>query len=133
MKKLVILFFILLNLSAISQSTVNIIPKPVELTQKTGYFNLNKSTVIIANTASKHNADMLNFYLKKFYGFTLQIKNISPYQNVKNVITIGTLYPGDRKKDQYTFNIQGNKINIGGTSNGAVILWYSNIASVVAN
>ncbi len=120
MKKLFILFFILMNLSAISQSTINIIPKPVELTQKTGYFNLNRSTVIIANTASKHNADMLNFYLKKFYGFTLQVKNISPYQNVKNVITLGTLYPGDRKKDQYFLNVEGNKISIGGTSSAGL-------------
>src|SRR5664279_3392970 len=104
MRNLIIFFFILMNLSAISQTTINIIPKPVQLTQKTGYFNLNKSTVIIANTASKHNADMLNFYLKKFYGLTLSVKNISPYQNVKNAIVIGTLYPGDRKKDQYYLN-----------------------------
>ncbi len=120
MKKLIILFFILMNLSAISQTTISIIPKPVELTQKSGYFNLNKSTVIIANTAAKHNADMLNFYLKKFYGFTLQVKNVSPNQSLKNVISLGIIYPGDRKKDQYTLNIQGNKISIGGTSNEAI-------------
>ena len=116
MKKLITFFLILINLSAIAQTNINIIPKPVELTQKTGYFNLNKSTVIIANTAAKHNADMLNFYLKKLYGFTLPIKNISPYQNVKNVISLGILYPGDRKKDQYYLSVESNKINIGGVS-----------------
>ena len=113
MKKLIIFFLIVVNLSAISQTTINILPKPVELTQKTGYFNLSKSTVIIANTASKHNADMLNFYLKKFYGFTLQVKNTPQYQNARNVIGLGTSYAGNRKKDQYTLNIKGNKINIG--------------------
>src|SRR5450631_2109892 len=120
MKKLITFFLILINLSAIAQTNINIIPKPVELTQKTGYFNLNKSTVIIANTAAKHNADMLNFYLKKLYGFTLSIKNISPYQNVKNVISLGILYPGDRKKDQYYLSVESNKINIGGVSNEAL-------------
>jgi hexosaminidase len=116
MKKLIFVFLIVLNLSAISQATINIIPKPVELTQKSGYFNLNKSTIIIANSAARHNADMLNFYLKKFYGFTLSIKNISPYQNIKNVITLGIVYPGDRKKDQYSLNIESNKISIGGVN-----------------
>jgi len=120
MKNLILFFLIVMNLSAISQTPINIIPKPVQLTQKTGYFNLNKSTVIIANTASRHNADMLNFYLKKFYGFTLSVKNISSNQNVKNAISLGLLYPGDREKDQYTLNIQGNKISIGGTSNEAI-------------
>ena len=120
MKNLILFFLIVMNLSAISQTPINIIPKPVQLTQKTGYFNLNKSTVIIANTASRHNADMLNFYLKKFYGFTLPVKNISSNQNVKNAISLGLLYPGDREKDQYTLNIQGNKISIGGTSNEAI-------------
>ena len=120
MKNLILFFLIVMNLSAISQTPINIIPKPVQLTQKTGYFNLNKSTVIIANTASRHNADMLNFYLKKFYGFTLSVKNISSNQKVKNAISLGLVYPGDRNKDQYTLNIQGNKISIGGTSNEAI-------------
>ena len=120
MKNLILFFLIVMNLSAISQTPINIIPKPVQLTQKTGYFNLNKSTVIIANTASRHNADMLNFYLKKFYGFTLPVKNISSNQKVKNAISLGLVYPGDRNKDQYTLNIQGNKISIGGTSNEAI-------------
>jgi hexosaminidase len=116
MKKLIISFFFLVNLSAIAQTNINITPKPVELTQKTGYFNLSKSTVIIANTAAKHNADMLNFYLKKWYGFTLPVKNISPNQNIKNVISLGIVYPGDRKKDQYNLSVESNKINIGGVS-----------------
>ena len=120
MKKSIFIFLIALNLSAISQTTINIIPKPVELTQKSGYFNLNKSTIIIANSAAKHNADMLNLYLKKFYGFTLSVKNISPYQNVKNAITLGILYPGDRKKDQYSLNIESNKISIGGVNGEAL-------------
>jgi len=117
MKNLILFFLIVMNLSAISQTPINIIPKPVQLTQKTGYFNLNKSTVIIANTASRHNADMLNFYLKKLYGFKLSVKNISPYQNVKNIIFLGLPYPENYKKDQYNLSIESNKIAINAASN----------------
>ena len=121
MKKLIIPFFTLVNLSVIAQTNINIIPKPVELNQRDGYFSLTKSTVIVANSAAKHNADMLNFYLKKFYGFKLSIKNISPSQNVKNVIILlSGFHPGDRKKDQYELSISSNKINIGGTSNAGL-------------
>jgi len=117
MKNLILFFLIVMNLSAISQTPINIIPKPVQLTQKTGYFNLNKSTVIIANTASRHNADMLNFYLKKLYGFKLSVKNISPCQNVKNIIFLGLPYPENYKKDQYNLSIESNKIAINAASN----------------
>ena len=70
MKKLIIPFFILANLSAIAQTNINIIPRPVELTQKAGYFNLNKSTVIIANTAAKHNAECELLFEKIIWIYT---------------------------------------------------------------
>ena len=68
MKKIVTFFLgftLLANLSAISQTNISIIPKPAELTQGSGSFNLGTSTVIIANPTAKHDAEMLNFYLKK--------------------------------------------------------------------
>ncbi len=110
MKNTLFSFLILFNLSALSQTPVGIIPKPVEITQKNGYFNLNKSTIIIANSSVKHNADMLNYYLKKFYGFTLSAKNISPYQNTKNVISLGLVYPEGMKRDQYYVSVESNKM-----------------------
>ena len=78
MKKLIIPFFILANLSAIAQTNINIIPRPVDVMEKNGYFNFTKSALIVANSYVRHNADMLNFYLQKFYGFTLDVKSISP-------------------------------------------------------
>ena len=63
---------------------------------------------------------MLNFYLKKFYGFTLAVKNISPSANEKNYITLDLLKPGERKKDEYEITVEANKINIGGVSNEAL-------------
>lgn len=120
MKKITFLFSILISLSAMAQKNINIIPKPVELTVHSGTFHLNHSTIIIANSYAKHDALMLNFYLKKLYGFTLSVKNISPYKNVKNAITLGLIKPDERKKDEYDMSIDADKIDIMGASHEAV-------------
>ncbi|MDQ6903262.1 MAG: beta-N-acetylhexosaminidase [Bacteroidota bacterium] len=120
MKKIIFIFATLLSLSAISQTTLNIIPMPVELKMETGQFSFSKSTVIVAGAAEKHNAVMLNFYLKKLYGYTLPVKSISANQNIKNSITLEILKPAGRKKNEYSLSVQTNKIKIGGVSNEAV-------------
>lgn len=123
MKKIVTFFLgftLLANLSAISQTNISIIPKPAELTQGSGSFNLGTSTVIIANPTAKHDAEMLNFYLKKLYGFTLPIRNISTNKNVKNAITLGLLKPDERKNDEYNLAITTDKISIDGVSPRAI-------------
>ncbi len=121
MKKLIIAFFIFAASSAvIAQSEINVIPRPVETTRNNGSFLLTKSTVIIANSAVKHDADMLNFYLQKLYGFTLAVKNISPYENIKNVISLGIKYPEGMKPDQYNLNVTENNISIMAINNEAL-------------
>ncbi|KAA9037221.1 beta-N-acetylhexosaminidase [Ginsengibacter hankyongi] len=120
MKKLIITSLILANLSVFAQTNVSIIPKPVEVTQKSGYFNLSKSTIIIANSSAKHNADMLNFYLKKLYGFTLPVKAIPPANGGKTFITLAVKKLAPGKKDQYTLSVYKNKVDINATSNQAL-------------
>ena len=123
MKKIVTFFLgftLFANLSAISQTNISIIPKPAELTQGSGSFNLGTSTVIIATPTAKHDAEMLNFYLKKLYGFTLPIRNISTNKNVKNAITLGLLKPDERKNDEYNLAITTDKIAIDGVSPRAI-------------
>jgi len=120
MKKIITSFLIVANLSAIAQTNINIIPKPVDVTQKSGYFNLDKSTIIVASLSGKHNADMLNFYLKKFYGFTLAVKSISPANNGKTSITLAVKKLANGKKDEYTLSVYKNRIEINGTSNEAL-------------
>ena len=116
MKKTTILFLMLASLSATAQTIVTIVPKPVELKINEGTFHLSKSTVIIANKNTMHDADMLNFYLAKLYGFSLAVKNISPV-NSKNVITLGILKPDERKKDEYVLTVDADKIDMGAASN----------------
>src|SRR5829696_4396867 len=93
-----ILFLLVSNPSAAQDlPNVNIIPQPAELKTGNGHFNLNRSTFIIANAAAKKEADLLNNYLKKFYGIKLDIRNISPYgPEAKNCIILGHLHPADK-------------------------------------
>jgi hexosaminidase len=120
MKKITFLFSIVISLSAMAQTNISIIPKPVELTVHPGTFPLNHSTVIIANSFAKHDAVMLNIYLKKLYGFSLPVKNISPYKDVKNAIILRLIKPDERKKDEYDMSVDADKIDIGGANHEAL-------------
>ena len=120
MKSLFVITLMLMSTLTFGQDKVVIIPKPVSLEMHSGNFNLNAKTIIIANKTVQHDAEMLNVYLKKLYGFTLSIKNISSGKNVKNAIILGLLKPEERKKDEYNLQVKANEINIGGVSNEAV-------------
>ncbi|MEO8860289.1 MAG: family 20 glycosylhydrolase, partial [Ginsengibacter sp.] len=120
MKKILFIFAILLSFSAISQTTINIVPMPVVLKTQAGHFTFSKSTIIVAGPAVKRDAVMLNFYLKKLYGYTLRVKNISTNQIVKNSILLEIVKPAGKKKDEYNLSVQSNGIKIEGVSNKAI-------------
>ena len=120
MKKFILFLLLFTSLSAISQTNLNIIPKPVEIKEGSGDFTLTKSTSIIANAAESHNADMLNFYLKKLYGFTLAVKNNSLKKDSRNSIILENSKKAADKKDEYHLAVTKDKINIEGISNEAV-------------
>jgi hexosaminidase len=120
MKKFIFFLLLFTSLSAISQTNLNIIPKPVEIKEGSGDFTLTKSTSIIANAAESHNADMLNFYLKKLYGFTLAVKNNSLKKDSGNSIILENSKKAADKKDEYHLAVTKDKINIEGISNEAV-------------
>ena len=73
MKKFFLLtsFFVCAISFAQVKNTVTIVPKPVTLEMHEGNFSFNTSTQIIADASTKHEAEMLNIYLKKLYGITL--------------------------------------------------------------
>src|SRR6185312_13648123 len=120
MKNLFVITLMLTSTLTFGQDKVVIMPKPVSLEMHSGNFNLNAKTIIIANKTVQHDAEMLNVYLKKLYGFTLPVKNIPPGKNVKNAIILGLLKPGERKKDEYDLTVKANEISIGGVSNEAI-------------
>ena len=119
MKKITLLFLIVISFSVMAQNNISIIPKPVELTQKNGYFDFNTSTAIVAIAGEKHNADMLNYYLQKLYGFTLQVRIVNNYAAEKNCIILGLLKSTEPKRGEYLINIGANTIVITGVTDEA--------------
>jgi hexosaminidase len=133
MKKITFLLLIVISFSTMAQTNINIVPKPVELTFHQGIFTINLSTVITAGNNTAHDAEMLNFYLKKLYGFTLPVKNTNPSANEKNLISFGLLNPGGRKKDEYEITVGTDKINIGGVSYEALFYGIQTLLQLLPN
>jgi hexosaminidase len=120
MKKIIILFFIFIGFNATAQTNITIVPRPIELTANPGNFHLNRSTSIIASGNAKHDAAMLNYYLKKLYSFSLPVKSTASGKAEKNVIILGLIKPAERKKNEYDMKIDINKIDIVGVSGEAL-------------
>ena len=120
MKRLLFFALLLIGVASYCQTKVAIVPVPVSLEMQAGSFNLNDKTVIIADGNTRHDAEMLNVYLNKLYGFSLPVKNISSSNNPKNAIVLGLLKPDERKKDEYNLTVNADGIHISGTSNEAV-------------
>jgi hexosaminidase len=120
MKKIIILFFIFIGFNATAQTNITIVPRPIELTANPGNFHLNRSTSIIASGNAKHDAAMLNYYLKKLYSFSLPVKSTASGKAEKNVIILGLIKPAERKKNEYDMKIDSNKIDIVGVSGEAL-------------
>ena len=70
MKSLLLLAISFLIASSLKAQS-DIVPRPAEVKKLPGGFQLDSKTAILGNTDQ---ANMLNFYLEKLYGFTLPIK-----------------------------------------------------------
>jgi hexosaminidase len=116
MKKLFLLVSLLVCFSGFSQTkTVTIVPEPMQLTMNTGSFSFDKSTIIVARKSAQHEADMLNVYLNKLYGFTLPVKEAKP-SNTANTIVFQLNNSGDRK-DGYQLSVTDHQIVISSVGN----------------
>ncbi|HVZ96663.1 MAG TPA: beta-N-acetylhexosaminidase [Chitinophagaceae bacterium] len=112
MKKLLTALFTLATSLSMAQTGIDIIPKPAEISIQEGYFVPGKSTIIIASPAAGHDADMLNFYMKKLYGLTFPVKNAASGPGKKNVIILTVNPAAGVKKDGYHLEVTKDKINI---------------------
>ncbi len=113
MKKLFLLGFLFFSITLFAQTNVVIVPKPVSLQMHSGSFNFDASTTIIAEKGSEHEADMLNVYLQKLYGFKLPVKT----KIGKGTFIVFKLLPGTERKDAYNLNVGSNNIIISSTGN----------------
>jgi hexosaminidase len=80
----------------------------------TGNFSFDKSTVIVAGKSAQHEADMLNVYLNKLYGFTLPVKKEPA--NTTNSIVFQLNNSSDRK-DAYQLTVKDHQIVISSAGN----------------
>lgn len=110
MKKLLIIFIMLLPLLGIAQQQVSIIPQPVSLSVQDGHFIIDRNTAIVFNTKEselRHAADFLNAFIKNISGDVLPIntkKSKSIVLEIKKTATIGD--------EGYLLEVSTNSIKI---------------------
>lgn len=118
MKKTTIAILVLFTTSLFAQdSNINIIPAPVSYKVNEGKFFLtNKTKIAFNDSAELNSANFLNDYLKKVYGFTLQI--ITKVKPPSNCILLSTrrFIKAPANDEKYTLNISPQFISIVGDS-----------------
>lgn len=100
-----------LVLSASAQQRATVIPEPVKMDFRSGNFTLRPNTSIRAANGTEHEAEMLNFYLSKFYGFKLPVNSGSG----ANEIVLG-LRKADANPESYNLTVTAKKITISGAT-----------------
>ena len=116
MKKLFFVPFLFWVVMVSAQTNVVIVPQPVSMEMRSGNFTFNTATTIIADKEAAHEAQMLNVYLKKLYGFSLPKKSVASNAKSGSAIVFTLLKNGDRK-DAYNLEVASDKITISSASN----------------
>ncbi len=116
MKKLFFVPFLFWVVMVSAQTNVVIVPQPVSMEMRSGNFTFSTATTIIAEKKAAHEAQMLNVYLKKLYGFSLPKKSVASNAKSGSAIVFTLLKNGDRK-DAYNLEVASDKITISSASN----------------
>jgi hexosaminidase len=112
---LIICFFSLHTFSMGKTSSVNLIPKPVFITEKEGKFLLNPQTVIIAKDSdSKQNAILFNDYLLNFCGYKLNLLEKDNGQSNSILLTPSIELGGRMPPESYRLSVSAERIKISG-------------------
>lgn len=115
MKKLFLIPLLFLILTVDAQTKIVIVPEPVSIEMHEGNFHFNSATNVIAEKGAEHEVRMLNFYLKKIYGFSLPTRAKLSSTNTSNIIF--KLVKNNERKDAYHLDVNANKIIISSSSN----------------
>ncbi len=110
--KSIFLFFSLLIVIELAAQSISIIPKPLKLELKQGFFNLSaKTSFVIQDEGDKKAAEFFNIYLKQFYGFALKIEK----QASSNFIRLSTKkFIQAPSNDKYFLDAKSTGISIVG-------------------
>lgn len=117
MKVLVVFLASMLFLPSFSQttSTINIIPKPVSLTTKSGAFKVDKKTkLVLGDEGDRNTADFFQAYVKKYYGLSLAISTTAD----KNYISFSTkkFIQAPENEEHYSLESDAASVRVSGDS-----------------
>ena len=112
MKKIIAFFTVSLFVCSMYSQEVSIIPKPVSLSVGEGKFALDRTTKIVAAETLTRQVTFLNDYLKKFYGFTLNVTAASA--GGSNAIVLANANKSNPIPGAYKLNVSGKEINLTG-------------------
>jgi len=102
-----------------SQSKPAIIPTPISLTQKDGYFNMNDETIVYYDSASINTKNFLVPFLQENYKIKLKSKwhNGNPTQ-INSISNAIILHQNSSLKETYFLHIDKSKVTIEGSEAG---------------
>lgn len=108
-------FLLMASITLASAQETAIIPKPLHVEKKTGSFNLNEGTQIIAvSPDARKSAEIFNIFLQQRYGLQLQISSLTADSNS---IILEDL-PQSDNHEAYELNINPTQIHIEGGQSG---------------
>lgn len=116
----------LISCQITAQQNTVIIPEPVKMDIKSGSFTVSPSTTIVVGEGTAHEAEMLNWYLKDLYGFTLPIS-----KNPRNNSIELALRDPDAHSESYNLTVTGNRIQITGAASENVFLGIQTLLQLI--
>lgn len=117
MKKILLLLLPFVSALSFSQTVnqINIVPNPVNIELGSGTFTINKNTwLVVPNNSSKLSAEFLNNYIKKHYGFKLNIIRKPWSENCISLFSDDFTNKHIDKPGAYTFKVDKHGIVISG-------------------
>lgn len=118
--KLILFLFplMILNYNNEAFSAVNIVPKPVSVTEKPGMFVINSNTKILFNFSDEHNENIaapVNFHISKFYGMNPLSLGTATKQQANSIYISLTKNPGIRPEG-YLLEVGKSGVSIEATT-----------------
>ena len=114
MRSFLMVFLMAIVATNVQAQTVNIVPQPASVITKQGSFVLTKNTVLaVQDEGDRKAANFFNDYLKKFYGFSLDVDR----KEGSNFIRLNTRkFIQAPAKEGYSFNVTKDGVTIEGNS-----------------
>ena len=108
---------------------LGIIPAPLHVQRHSGYFQLSAKTVILASdSVTRHNADMLNGYLKANYGFELPVHPGAAKYRSEIILATDSL---QEAQEAYRLNVSKKLIRITGGHGAGVFYGIQSLIQMI--